>query len=73
MLPGGEYSMWECESNLQHCGMCVYECASRVSMWECGCLRVWRGRGLGSSAIFKNLMMPTPRRKWYLTTGRRAH
>ena len=21
----------------------------------------------------KNLMSPTPRRKWYLTTGRRAH
>ena len=33
----------------------------------------WRGAGLGSSTIFKNLMSPTPRRKWYLTTGRRAH
>ena len=33
----------------------------------------WRGGGLGSSTIFKNLMSPTPRRKWYLTTGRRAH
>jgi len=32
-----------------------------------------RGGGLGSSIIFKNLMSPTPRRKWYLTTGRRAH
>jgi len=32
-----------------------------------------RGEGLGSSPIFKNLMSPTPRRKWYLTTGRRAH
>jgi len=31
------------------------------------------GGGLGSSTIFKNLMSPTPRRKWYLTTGRRAH
>ena len=31
-----------------------------------------RGGGLGSSTIFKNLMSPTPRRKWYLTTGRRA-
>ena len=27
-----------------------------------------RGGGLGSSTIFKNLMSPTPRRKWYLTT-----
>ena len=33
----------------------------------------WRGGGLGSSTISKNLMSPTPRRKWYLTTGRRAH
>ena len=32
-----------------------------------------RGGRLGSSTIFKNLMRPTPRRKWYLTTGRRAH
>ena len=32
-----------------------------------------RGGGLGSSTIFKNLMSPTPRRKWYFTTGRRAH
>ena len=32
-----------------------------------------RGGGLGSSTIFKNLMSPTPRRKRYLTTGRRAH
>jgi len=31
-----------------------------------------RGGGLGSSTI-SNLMSPTPRRKWYLTTGRRAH
>ena len=36
------------------------------SFWE-------RGGGLGSSTISKNLMSPTPRRKWYLTTGRRAH
>ena len=32
-----------------------------------------RGGGLGSSTIFKNLMSPTPRRIWYLTTGCRAH
>ena len=45
---------------------------------------VMRGGGLGSSTIrevggwgrvpfSRNLMSPTPRRKWYLTTGRRAH
>jgi len=33
---------------------------------------IQRGGGLGSSTIFKNLMSPTPRRKWYVTTGRRA-
>jgi len=32
-----------------------------------------RGGGLGSRPFFKNLMSPTPRRKWYLTMGRRAH
>ena len=43
-----------------------------------------RGGGLGSSTIrevggwgrvpfSRNLMSPTPRRNWYLTTGRRAH
>ena len=45
---------------------------------ECDTARVeggvnGRGGGLGSSTIFKNLMSPMPRRKWYLTTGRRAH
>ena len=44
---------------------------------QCVCLLLiyiaCRGGGLGSSTIFKNLMSPTPRRKWYLTTGRRAH
>jgi len=34
---------------------------------------IGRSGGLGSSTIFKNLMSPTPRFKWYLTTGRRAH
>ena len=37
------------------------------------CIHSNTGGGLGSSTIFKNLMSPTPRRKWYLTTGRRAH
>jgi len=35
--------------------------------------RSQRGGGLGSSTIFKNSMSPTPRRKWYLTTGRRVN
>ena len=29
--------------------------------------------GWGRVPFSRNLMSPTPRRKWYLTTGRRAH
>ena len=29
--------------------------------------------GWGRVTFSRNLMSPTPRRKWYLTTGRRAH
>ena len=29
--------------------------------------------GWGRVSFSRNLMSPTPRRKWYLTTGRRAH
>ena len=29
--------------------------------------------GWGRVPFLRNLMSPTPRRKWYLTTGRRAH
>ena len=55
--------------------MCVVNSCSTVAMKE---KNIWfrlqrRGGGLGSSTIFKDLMSPTPRRKWYLTTGRRAH
>jgi len=32
-----------------------------------------RGGGWGRAPFSRNLMSPTPRRKWYLTTGRRAH
>jgi len=32
-----------------------------------------RGGGLGLRPISRNFMKPTPRRKWYLTTGRRFH
>ena len=45
---------------------------------------MWRGGGLGSrpkkmygerlgDGVENHLMSPTPRRKWYLTTGRRAY
>ena len=29
--------------------------------------------GWGRVPFSRNLMSPTPRRKWYLTTGRKAH
>ena len=55
------------------CGVlqCVEQCCRTHTSSECR--SGWRGGGLGSSTIFKNLMSPTRRRKWYLTTGRRAH
>ena len=40
---------------------------------------IWMGHvirevgGWGRVPFSRNLMSPTPRRKWYLTTGRRAH
>ena len=50
---------------------CIHSQCGNVTRDSLG--KVTRGGGLGSSTIFKNLMSPTPRRKWYLTTGRRAH
>ena len=65
--------------------ICEYVCVD-VCVFVCVCMHtglllrspilcqmLWRGGGLGSSTISKNLMNPPPRRKWYLTTGRRAH
>jgi len=49
---------------------------SFIHVYMCIHIQSWlylKGGGLGSSTISKNLMSPTPRRKWYLTTGRRAH
>jgi len=45
----------------------------RELLCEHVCSVTLRGGGLGSSTILKHLMSPTPRRKWYSTTGRRAH
>ena len=51
--------------------ICMYTYSFRAQ--ETWMLFRTRDGGLGSSTIFKNLMSPSPRRKWYLTTGRRAH
>jgi len=66
-------------TSLSNTGVCV-RCVSHVLYIHTHTIYTYiqiyllmRGGGLGSSTIFKNLMSPTPRRKWYLTTGCRAH
>jgi len=53
-----------CSVHIQKARMNFFRQYSRVSR-EVGC---W-----GRVPFSKKLMSPTPRRKWYLTTGRRAH
>jgi len=57
-------------ASFSHMGVVVWGLAMCVNQaW----LAEWRGGVLGSSTIFKNLMSPMPRLKWYLTTGRRTY
>ena len=60
-----------------HQNFCRYRCVPRyriVGVWLtklavlCGEVGGW-----GRDPFSRNLMSPTPRRKWYLTTARRAH
>jgi len=37
------------------------------------CSLIWEVGGWGRDPFSRNFMKPTPRRKWYLTTGRRFH
>ena len=62
--------------------MCVCAISFHVCVCVCELMRVGsfhmcaRGRevgGWGRVPFSRNLMSPTPRRKWYLTTGRRFH
>ena len=51
---------------------------SHIHMWDlyiCICESTYLGEvgGWGRVPFSRNLMSPTPRRKWYLTTGRRFH
>jgi len=48
-----------------HTLMFLHFCVCRYSRGEVG--------GWGRVPFSRNLMSPTPRRKWYLTTGRRFH
>ena len=50
----------------------TYE-ASNAMPIDCVIWLQWEVGGWGRVPFSKNLMSPTPRRKWYLTTGRRAH
>ena len=55
--------VWQCDiiaSSLEEADTYVIEEAREVGGW-------------GRLPFSRNLMSPTPRRKWYLTTGRRAH
>jgi len=48
--------------------LCIYICTRR--RWR---VYVREVGGWGRVPFSRNLMSPTPRRKWYLTTGRRFH
>ena len=74
-----------CVRRLSNCGVAVCVCVCDmcvgvyVYVWvECvfycmsACIKGEVG-GWGRDPFSRNLMSPTPRRKWYLTTGRRAH
>jgi len=45
--------------------------ADSQSLFDCMCC--WEVGGWGRDPFSRNFMNPTPRRKWYLTTGRRFH
>ena len=56
--------------------LCVAGCVAGCVIVVCVALCVASGGevgGWGRVPFSRNLMRPTPRRKWYLTTGRRAH
>jgi len=49
----------------------IYTHLYRISISACSLRR--EVGGWGRDPFSRNLMSPTPRRKWYLTTGRRFH
>jgi len=48
----------------------MYSRTDHICLKTC---RPWEVGGWGRVPFSRNLMSPTPRRKWYLTTGRRFH
>ena len=56
----------------ESCIHTLYYCTPDIRIYICvQCHR--EVGGWGRDPFSRNLMSPTPRRKWYLTTGRRAH
>ena len=53
-----DYSIWEYEYRIWR--LLRSDCMGEVGGW-------------GRDPFSRNFMKPTPRRKWYLTTGRRFH
>jgi len=57
--------------------VCVYSCdrlcGALVAQVRNELRNLGEVGGWGRVPFSRNLMSPTPRRKWYLTTGRRAH
>jgi len=55
----------------------IHTCAWTRLVYVCGISQSYvlcrEAGGWGRVPFSRNLMSPTPRRKWYLTTGRRAH
>jgi len=52
---------------------CWESCVLHVYHMYIACYMCREVGGWGRVPFSRNLMSPTPRRKWYLTTGRRAH
>ena len=62
-----------CLSHVYCYACCVLLCRSHVFVCLCLYHILREVGGWGRVPFSRNLMSPTPRRKWYLTTGRRAH
>jgi len=80
MLPDGEDSNFGAGiprlgvNYIEACGITTYEEKKMpVVRYSLTRDRVGEVGGWGRDPFSRNFMKPTPRRKWYLTTGRRFH
>jgi len=58
---------------VQYAVVCVWDRSGMHDMRVCRCVLYGEVGDWGRVPFSRNLMNLTPRRKWYLTTGRRAH